>query len=429
MFLSKNNRVQSRLLRVFVLQLVLISVVTIIGVIVESLILERILVNKALRGEAEFFWDHRAESPEFKLPETLNLTAFLSSDNQEPVPEAYRDLPLGQHRVENEQGYQIMHVSERDGQRLYLLFAGGAVRSLVFYFGALPLILVLLTTYGFALLSYLLVKQAISPVTRLAGVIESFDFNKREANELNLANFDHSSNSETGILVEALDHFVERSQTSINRERNFTRYASHELRTPLAVIQGSASSLELLELDGAPGRAVQRIRRTSQQMGELLNSLLVLARGDEDINIEKIEPLHVNHLLAAEIVQLEELYSERGNTVSINDRAPLDVKASETVFCMMLGNILGNAFSYTRNGHIQVTIERGRIIVADSGVGMNKETVDKVFEPFYRENPAAGSTGNQGLGLAIVDHICRKYGWDVNLSSIKDYGTRVTIDF
>ena len=82
MFRSTNNRVQSRLLRVFLLQLVLISVVTVIGVITASLIVERLLVKKALVGEAEFYWDHRAENADFPLPQTLNLAAYLSSDEQ-----------------------------------------------------------------------------------------------------------------------------------------------------------------------------------------------------------------------------------------------------------------------------------------------------------------------------------------------------------
>ena len=161
--------------------------------------------------------------------------------------------------------------------------------NLAFYFGVVPLILVLLTMYGFAFFAYVLSKQAVSPITRLASVIENFDLNKRDANELNLASLDQSSNSETEILANALDHFVQRSSASIERERNFTRYASHELRTPLAVIQGSASSLELLELDGAPARAVQRIKRTSRQMGDLLNTLLILAReeksSDSDLSL------------------------------------------------------------------------------------------------------------------------------------------------
>jgi len=433
MFGSTNNRVQSRLLRVFLLQLVLISVATVIGVVTASLIVERLLIKKALIGEAEFYWDHRAGSADFRLPQTLNLAAYLSSDEQKPVPESYRKLDLGQHRVDNEGQRQIVHVSERNGERLYLLFDGGTVGNLAFYFGVLPLILVLLTMYGFAFFAYVLSKQAVSPITRLASVIENFDFNKRDANELNLASLEQSSNSETEILANALDHFVQRSSASIERERNFTRYASHELRTPLAVIQGSVSSLELLELDGAPARAVQRIKRTSSQMGDLLNTLLLLAREEKDSDSDSAAPLNVNDLADTLLAQVSAVHSDKNNSSNITHRGQLTVKAPESVLSIVLGNLLGNAFSYTSNGSIQVTVERNKIVVADTGVGMDTNTINKAFEPFFRadtENDAHRQQGqHQGLGLAIVKHSCRKYGWEIQLDSKQGSGTRVTIIF
>lgn len=427
MFRSTSNRVQSRLLRVFLLQLILISIVTVIGVITASLIVERLLVNKALRGEAEYFWSKRADSADFPLPETLNLASFLSSDSKKPVPVPYQKLGPGQHRVDNNQKRQIVHVSERNGERLYLLFAGGTVSNLAFYFGVLPLILVLLTMYGFAFLTYLLSREAVSPITRLASVIEGFDFNKREANELNLASLDQSSNSETEILAAALNHFVQRSSASIERERNFTRFASHELRTPLAVIQGSVSSLELLDLKGAPARAVQRIKRTSRQMGDLLNTLLLLAREERDSENSKVH--NVNDLTDNLLAQLSKVHSDQGNQVNIQHHEQLFVKAPESVLSIVLGNIIGNAFSYTRNGSIEVAIDSSKIVVADTGVGMDKQSLDQAFEPFFRANSDSVPQQHQGLGLAIVKQSCRNYGWEISLESEKGEGSQATIQF
>lgn len=413
----------------FLLQLVLISIVTVIGVVMASLIVERLLVKEALQGEAEFFWSKRADSADFPLPATLNLMAFLSTDTQRPVPEPYHKLDLGQHRVDNEGERQIVHVSERAGQRLYLLFAGGTVGNLAFYFGVLPLTLVLLTMYGFAFFAYVLSKQAVSPITRLASVIETFDFNKRDATELNLADLDRSKDTETGILARALDHFVQRSTASIERERNFTRFASHELRTPLAVIQGSVSSLELLDLDGAPARAVQRIKRTSRRMGELLNTLLFLAREERDIDAENSEPLNVNELVATLLAQYRSIYSDKGNSVDIQHHGELLVRAPESVLSIVLGNLLGNAFSYTAYGAIKVFIEKDSIRISDTGVGMVQSSADNAFEPFYRANTDGGSEEHQGLGLAIVRQSCTNYGWDIQLESELGKGTSVTIVF
>ena len=112
------------------------------------------------------------------------------------------------------------------------------------------------------------------------------------------------------------------------------------------------------------------------------------------------------------------------------------------VLSIVLGNILGNAFSYTRNGKITVTLDFDYISVADTGVGMDETAVRKAFEPFYRAsreddhhlNPPGQHQGHhqghhQGLGLAIVQHSCRNYDWEIQLDSVPDEGTRVRINF
>ncbi len=419
------NRVQSRLLTVFILQLLFISIVTIISVYAASFIAERLLVNKALRGEADYYWTRRMEVDGIALPDTLNLTAYLSSDQNRQVPANLVDLAPGQHRLKKNDQHQIVHVSERQGERLYLLFEDGAVSNLAFYFGILPLLLVLLTMYALAYVAYLMSKRAVSPISRLANVIENFDFNNRDATELNLTGVEGSESSETQILIEALDHFVERSRASIDRERNFTRYASHELRTPLAVIQGSVSSLELLQLDGPSGRAVSRIKRTCKHMGDLINTLLLLAR--EQKNTDSNSATQINDLLDQLLKQQQELHPSNTVLSRIDHQNRLEINAPESVLAIVLGNIIGNAFNYTEEGTITVTVHKQSVTVEDSGIGMNPDQQRRAFEPFYRAN--SNQSEHQGLGLAIVQQTCTNYGWQVQLSSAPGNGSRFTISF
>ena len=95
----------------------------------------------------------------------------------------------------------------------------------------------------------------------------------------------------------------------------------------------------------------------------------------------------------------------------------------------MLGNILGNAFSYTRDGEIRISIDEKTIVIADTGLGMNKQSLDKAFEPFFRANSEDAPQHHQGLGLAIVKHSCRNYGWEISLDSAIGIGTRAVIAF
>ena len=193
------------------------------------------------------------------------------------------------------------------------------------------------------------------------------------------------------------------------------------------MIQGSASSLELLELDGAPARAVQRIKRTSKQMGELLNTLLLLAREESEKNSENIEPLNVNDLIDTLLGEYGSVFSDKGNSVDVRHKQSLVVRAPESILSIVLGNVLGNAFSYTTYGKIEVVVDSGSVTITDTGVGMDQASVEKAFKPFYRANPDGGFDQHQGLGLAIVRQSCTNYGWDIHLASEKGRGTQVTI--
>lgn len=422
---ASQTRIQSRLLRAFVLQLILISMVTIIGVLAAFFIVERILVDRALQGEADYYWGKREIHADFPLPDTLNLSAFSSADTSYLPPEKYTELSPGQHRVSHDGISRIVHISEKNGERLYLLFEEGTVRDLAFYFGVLPLLLVLLIMYGLAYMTYSLTKRAISPLSQLANSIENFDFGSRNSNELDLDNLTQSSSSETRILTQAIQHFVNRSQASIERERNFTRYASHELRTPLAVIQGSVSSLELLELEGAPARAVSRIKRTCKSMGDLLGTLLLLAREqrepDEDVQTD------IHALLQTLILQTESVRSNDSVPISLTANASLSVNAPESILSIVLGNLLSNAISYTNEGHISVVVDTNSVMVSDTGIGMSDAVLARIFEPFYRAEE--NDSEHQGMGLAIVHQTCERYQWQLKVQSEVDKGTTVTLSF
>ena len=131
----------------------------------------------------------------------------------------------------------------------------------------------------------------------------------------------------------------------------------------------------MLDLDGAPARAVRRIKRTSRRMGELLNTLLFLAREESDIASESNELLNVNEIASMWLAQLSNVYSGKGNSVDIQHRDTLLVRAPESVLSIVLGNLLGNAFSYTAYGAIKVFVDSNSIRITDTGVGMEQSSV------------------------------------------------------
>ncbi len=417
-------RVQSRLLRVFVLQLALISFATVAGVTAASLVAERILVKQALSGEAEYFWKQRAQDANFPVPSTLNLQGYLDSDGN--CPEELKNLPVGQQRVQFRGDELIAYNSKKDGQSLVLLFQDETVSNLGLLFGVVPLTLVLLVMYALAYLTYVLSKKAVSPIAKLAGIIERFDFNSRDATELDLSTFTGQHNSETLILADALNHFIARTNQSLERERNFARYASHELRTPLAVIDGSVSSLALLDLQGAPARAVARIERASKHMLDMISTLLLLARDKRTEDSTML--INVNDMVDDLVSELPDIIEMNGISISTHHHDDLLVTANDATIRIVIGNILRNACLYTVNGAVDIYCTASQITVSDNGPGLTADEQRRIFEPFFRIDDSNNSKGT-GLGLALVKTTCDNYGWVISVNSTVGSGSNFTIRF
>jgi signal transduction histidine kinase len=91
----------------------------------------------------------------------------------------------------------------------------------------------------------------------------------------------------------------------------------------------------------------------------------------------------------------------------------------------MVSNLLSNAVRFTEQGRVEVVLEADRIEVRDTGVGMNQETLEKAFDPFYREDRERGD--GMGIGLSVVRRLGERMGWPVELQSSPGAGTVATI--
>ena len=127
------------------------------------------------------------------------------------VPAEYRQLqPIGFNRVDTDAGQSLVHVSERSGNRLFLVFDREQVSELAFYFGIIPLAVVLLLIYGLSFVTYRLSQQAVSPIVRLAKYLADFDFNTDTRLSLDLNPLRGSADAEVMSMIEAMDHFTGR---------------------------------------------------------------------------------------------------------------------------------------------------------------------------------------------------------------------------
>ena len=419
----KRTAINKKLLKIFLIQVVLISGVTIIGVLAAALITEEVLVKQALEREADYFWNKYQVNQDTLAPDTVNLEGYLVQDGDfQTLPPELQQLPLGKSRIRINGRDPIVHVSHYDNHQLILLFNEQQVSQLSFFFGIAPLALVLLVLYALAYFTYQQAKRALSPIQKLADSVRHYDIN-RANNPLDLEDLNWDADEETYILVDAINAFVERVQELLVRERTFSRYASHELRTPLAVIKGSIDNLERQTLPEATQRHLARMKSTVQDMEQMMTALLELSR--DATNQPPSESLQLNDLVELLVEQHHQQHPHSPLQLQVKHNAMLAVNGSEKLISILITNLLNNAESYTPSGHIKVTVHHDGFAVEDTGIGIPRAEQEKVFSPFYRVNQQHEK--GFGLGLAIVEKICRELGWSIQVNSEEGRGSTFTV--
>jgi len=422
-----NGGIHQRLGRAFLLQAVLISIAAVIGVYAAGFTIEEVLIKRALEEETRYFWQRYQRDPSFPLPDTRNLTGFMAAGGDaSELPDPLGRLQPGFHQLPTQADFSVVYVTERAGKRLYLVFDGESVGELALYFGLVPLAGVLIVLYLFAWIAYRIAGRAISPIVWLAKEVQRFDPTSGQRPTFSPGSLPGNPDREVLALSEALSSLSRRIEDFIERERNFTRDASHELRSPLTVIKIAADMLlSEQELDRRARNSVLRIKRSATDMEELTEAFLLLARESEQAL--SLEPVCVNDVTDYELERARDLIGEKPVTVEQSADCRLVVQASEKVLCVLIGNLMRNAFSYTDAGTVRLHVARGSLVIEDSGVGIPDEKVEQVFKPFVRGD--SRGRGGHGVGLTIVKRLSERFGWPVHIDSTVGVGTRVVVEF
>jgi len=412
----------------FILQMAAIGFATVLGVYSASVVLKDVLIKRALMSEAAHFWVLRAADPAAALPDTHNMRGYLLVPGApvQDLPVHLRDLSPGYHAMPRSEGGHLVLVDERPAGRLYLLFKQSQVDKLAFYFGAVPLVLVLVVIYLIAWFGYRMSRRAVSPVSWLAGIVQRWDPKQPDVGSLMPQNLPSDVEGEVLVLASALHEFGTRIGRFIERERNFTRDASHELRTPLTVMRMACDLLTADDaLSPAARRSVERIRAAGRDMESLIESFLMLAR-EGDAGLPE-EDFVVNEQVREEVDKLRPLLAGRPISLRIEERASFVLHGPSRALSVIVSNLVRNACLYTERGEVRVIVEADRVIVEDTGPGISREDLARVFEPFFRAE--AGRQGGHGIGLSIVLRLSERFGWRVTLDSEPGCGTRASIRF
>jgi len=211
-------------------------------------------------------------------------------------------------------------------------------------------------------------------------------------------------------------------------KRDLVSSVSHELRTPLTSIKGFAETLEE-EVDEKARHYVEIIKRNTDRLINIVRDLLLLSQLEERAAGLEIEEVDLATLAERTIRIFEHQAKEKDLelTLDIAEGVP-PVKADPFKIEQMLINLLDNAIKYTDSGTVSLSVRpaggRVAVEVRDTGIGMPKDKLSRIFERFYViDKSRSRKTGGTGLGLSIVKHIVLLHGGDIEVESARGRGS------
>lgn len=290
----------------------------------------------------------------------------------------------------------------------------------------IPLIL-LLTALG----GYYITKKAFNPVNNIVKTANDISAQKDISKRIEIA--PDSKEDELHHLSVTLNKMLDKIENLIKQEKQFTSDASHELRTPISVILAQGEYLLDIAKDEKERELAQTIVDKSKQVSKLVSRLLLLARIDQNRQKFNKEKVDIGVIIDVAVDSMKELAAQKDILLFSNVPEGTIVDADESLLLSAITNLISNGIKYgNESGHVSVSAskvgDKTEIIVADNGVGISEEHIDKIWTRFYRVDDVRNDEyGSSGLGLAMVKSIIELHGGEITVKSSLGRGTEFRI--
>ena len=234
------------------------------------------------------------------------------------------------------------------------------------------------------------------------------------------------------VLALVEDRTRERRVEAIRRD--FVANVSHELKTPVGAIRLLAEAVHDASDDPeAVERFAGRMLKESDRLSKLVQQIIELSRLQGDDPLEMPELVSVDEILSTAIDTSAIDAQAKGISVVSAGESGLEVRGNHEQIAVAVGNLVANAVAYsTPRSSVMVSAKANGpnvdISVTDQGIGIPANEIERIFERFYRVDPARHrSTGGTGLGLSIVKHVAATHGGEVRVWSVEGQGSTFTL--
>lgn len=210
--------------------------------------------------------------------------------------------------------------------------------------------------------------------------------------------------------------FLKPIKNERERLNNFIKDTTHELNTPISAIIMSC------EDDNLTKKQLDRIKFSAKRVSEIYKDLTYIFLG----NIEKksLDKIDLSKVIKEEIINFEPMIARKRLKININIEE-FFYEINKDDFIRLFNNLFSNAIKYNKtDGNIDIILQNRELIIKDSGIGISKDKIKDIFNRYYR---ATNQSGGFGLGLNIVNMICKTYNIKIDVQSLENVGSTFTL--
>jgi two-component system heavy metal sensor histidine kinase CusS len=369
------------------------------------------------------------------LAESPQMTPLIGEEDFPAPPKSVHEPAQGVVRVSKSGALRLMSAwgelgpEAKDTGIIQVALDTGPSRQWLAEYRRTLLLVLGIGLGGCAFAGYWLARTGLRPLRQIASKVQKIR-SSNLAERLDTAGLP----SELATLAFNFNSMLERLQDSFDRLQRFSADIAHELRTPVnnvrieaEVALGKARSLG--EYQETLGSCLEECGRLSR----IIDSMLFIARSEDPRTHITRESVDV----ATELERVRDYYEapagEAGVELQVNCPSGTQGNLDRTLFQRAVGNLVSNAIRYTpRGGRVEMRAARDngdlQVEVNDTGSGIPREDLPRIFDRFYRADRARSNAGgNVGLGLAIVKSIVSLHGGSISVESDISKGTRMSI--
>lgn len=278
-------------------------------------------------------------------------------------------------------------------------------------------------------LGYILSTVLVKPFARVTKAIEDLT-DGYQNEEISVPDY-----TETALITDAFNKMLSRMKTLDESRQEFVSNVSHELKTPMTSMKVLADSL--VGQQGVPEELYQEflsdITEEIDRENKIITDLLSLVKMDKKAADMNITNMNINELLENILKRLRPIADQRSISLILDSFRPVNADVDEVKFTLAISNLVENGIKYNVDeGWVRVTLDADHkdffVTVEDSGLGIPEESIERIFERFYRVDKShSREIGGTGLGLAITRSSIAMHHGIIKVSSKEGEGTTFTV--